>query len=99
MTIVRHAILNQGIEYDLALTLCNHLSTNTISFPHQIIIYISTRSYTWNMLNRGYTGPQSAPHSRRYGITKVQSYVLNLMYQPCNLIRNISFQYNAITKV
>ena len=93
MTIVRHAILIQGIEYDLALTLCNHLSTNTISFPHQIIIY------TRNMPNRGYTGPQSAPHSWRYGITKVQSYVLNLMYQPCNLIRNISFQYNAITKV
>jgi hypothetical protein len=45
MTIVRHAILNQGIEYDLALTLCKHLSTNTISFPHQIIIYISTRRH------------------------------------------------------
>ena len=45
MTIVRHAILIQGIEYDLALTLCNHLSTNTISFPHQIIIDISTQRH------------------------------------------------------
>lgn len=33
------------------------------------------------------------------GITKVQPYVLNLMYQSCNYVRNISSQYNAITKV